>query len=219
MTNPLAPSSQFAENHRWQAIAQGIIVTSFSPLRALGFGVTYVLGNRVSYTPVVGQALLFSTRIACAIGDGSERFMKKFSWIAPTIGMTAVTLAARISYGSSTLVLAKGLITGVHAGVMSIFSMSHIAEEHGVFTLKNSIMRLVLPDTLSESLSWEQLAEVSEKTETMASTASLVASLALTLLGGNVIIANAVAYTLAPIVKVAGMYVLGKKAQYEVQVT
>lgn len=139
----------------------------------------------ISFFVSQGVGKFISEKFALRPFSGNKaEFRRK---LAPVLGIS--TLVAYKLYAMSTSFVAQGLICGVHHIAMRLFSYG-----------------LVRPFSSGrDSLTMEQSSLIDSRSENIASAVLVISSVALTLILHNPILANAIAYPLASLTKIAVM--------------
>lgn len=197
---PLLPSPQFRKMEVvTQLIHSCLAVPSISG--KITMFLTSGLGRGFPLVPPLQNMLyLPSTAVNLLIGN-SEKNYRRFSWLAPLTSIPLVTYAAHISYLSAYSAIAKGIVLGVHCTAMMVFTIAP-ASWSGIISLRGSIHALII-DPSKYNISAEELAKFKMQVEKVQSVTFAVSSIAINVITGNPIIANAVAYPLAAIAAAA----------------
>lgn len=210
--HPLLLCERFRFTQRVQEVVQTVcLVKSFTE------GLTFYLSQKVAQFIVSFQPFamipFWTSALIYKVSEDNESLLRKICWIAPVTGIAISSLAAYKLYAVSTTFLVKGAITGVHSFAMTMFGYSPFSAGFlGLISLTDVAKTWFLNPNRFGSIGQKSL--ISSRSETVAALAFFVASISLTIILKNPILANTVAYTLASLTKVAVMRTLAEIALY-----
>jgi len=158
--------------------------------------------------------LVQDAALARQAAQASQAQAKKLAWIAPALGISAVTLLGRVAYDFMPNSLLKGLIYGVHTAAIGMLTNVVRCDWPQTITLRSVFdIHLNIPHVF-ENLSKNGQKVTWERSELLASAAFITTSFALSFFGGfHVITANVAAHVTAAAIKSISPYFLATIAQ------
>lgn len=192
--HPVFPSSLFRSyQNTLQLVQMAYVANSFT--QGLAFFASQTFAQVICYNrPVIDLAFLPSSLVD-KLSRNNQETHRKISWLAPVLGITVSTLAAYKFYAMSTSFLVNGLICGAHHTAMTLFS----------YKFPGNLNQVFIDSTDFASLDLKHTSQINSNSEKLASIVFLISSISLTLLLHNPILANAIAYPLLSITKVAAI--------------
>lgn len=202
MSNPLLSSVEFNKIQvATQLIQSCLVVPSISA--KITIFVTSVFARSIPTIPPLNQMFFLPSSAVYSLIGNSEKNYSRFSWLAPLTSIPLVTYAAHISYLSASSAIAKGIVYGVHSTALMVFTLSPDSWS-GLITLRSSIHAIII-DPSKYNISAGERAKLNKQAETVQSVTFAVSAIAINVITGNPIIANAVAYSLASIAAVVSV--------------
>lgn len=213
MENASLPSRQFLFTELATQFVQSCLSVP-SMHGKLSMYVTSVLGRNILNVPPLNFLFISHHSYAYPLMDmQSSDFETKFNKIASFAHLASIpfiTYAAHIHYLSASSAIAKGIVYGVHCTAMMILTLAPGCWSN-TMTLRSYIDLSFDPS--KSDLSEEGRTIINQKAERVQSIALAVSAIAINIVTGNPIMANAVAYPLATIVGVAAAHFFHNRSQ------
>lgn len=208
------PSPKFLKTEVATQFVQSCLLVPSIPAKITMF-VASVIAHNIPLIPPLHQVLYLPSSLVYSItgiqAPECEKKLRRIGWIAPVAGIALATFAAHISYLSVSSALMKGVIYGVHSVAIMMFTVSP-ASWSGLITLRSCLHDLFL-DPSKYNIESTELRKINQTTENITALTFAISSIALSVICGNPILANAIAYPIATIVAIASTRFLMNRAQ------
>lgn len=192
-----------------------VIVRALAVPTSIPYALIGILGKEFCTLPLA--PLNYPSSIIRSLAKKSGLTRRKIDWIAPVLGISLLALAGRAAFDLTPNHLLKGLIYGLYTGAMGKLTIVPSDDKTEIITLFMALGNYVqLPSALDRLFRLCPLNERSvwETSDSLASFAFIITSVALSIFGGfHMMMVNMIAHVIAATTFVVAARVLAMHAE------